>query len=315
MRGAPRIISIARWREMQHYKDRNPPWVKLHAELLDRTDFRSLTSCDFGAYCRLLLIASRRDNRIDHDSRWLRRYGVSATAIRHLHAAGLITVSESLSESLGESLSDPLSTLSESDRAPIGVGSESHLSPIGVPSGTDRNATEHAPDLQRPSDQAHDSKSASTSLAACMQSAPSENREQRTEDREEHTQSARTHERSQSVNRLTDAEHHQRFERCKGKYPAFAGKQDWIYAERAARKLVSDGVATWDQLEAACARHSAYCDAVRTTGTQFVMRPGKFFTDENRPWAQEWTPPAPEQPAGEDRNARELQKFLAGGQQ
>jgi hypothetical protein len=121
------------------------------------------------------------------------------------------------------------------------------------------------------------------------------------------------HEHSQSVKRLevTDFNRHERFERCKAKYPTFAGKQDWISAEKAASLIVSNGEATWDFLEEHCELYRAYCDAVRITGTQYVMRPGKFFSDVERPWAQPWTPP--QEPPAEDRNQRELEKFLKGG--
>lgn len=133
-------------------------------------------------------------------------------------------------------------------------------------------------------------------------------------DPENQKQSATTDDQSQSVHQLTDYERHQRFERCKAKYPAFSGRQDWISAEKAASRLVDQQLATWDFLEDRCERYAAYCEATHTTGTQYVMRPGIFFTDENRPWAQDWNPPAEEQRANpvDDRNAREMEKFLKG---
>jgi hypothetical protein len=30
-----RYLRVKNWSEFQHYKDRNPPWIKLHRTLLD----------------------------------------------------------------------------------------------------------------------------------------------------------------------------------------------------------------------------------------------------------------------------------------
>ena len=35
-------MHIKDWKRFQHYKDRNPPWVKLHNSLLDDTDYHEL---------------------------------------------------------------------------------------------------------------------------------------------------------------------------------------------------------------------------------------------------------------------------------
>lgn len=35
-------ITPKNWREFQHYKDRNPPWIRLHRKLLDDKDFHRL---------------------------------------------------------------------------------------------------------------------------------------------------------------------------------------------------------------------------------------------------------------------------------
>lgn len=120
---------------------------------------------------------------------------------------------------------------------------------------------------------------------------------------------------SESVKRLelTDFERRERWQRCKSKFPAFSGKQDWISAEKAASQIVANGFATWDFIEQHVELYAAYCLATRIVGTQFVMRPGKYFSDENRPWAQDWTPPAVEVPQGDTRSQRELEKFLKGG--
>lgn len=85
---------------------------------------------------------------------------------------------------------------------------------------------------------------------------------------------------------LTEAEHHQAFERVRAAYPKFYGQQPGVKLEVACRNLVNQG-ATWDELEAGAKRYAAF---IRATD-QIVMSPLKFFTAENEPWRQEWAIP------------------------
>lgn len=72
-------------------------------------------------------------------------------------------------------------------------------------------------------------------------------------------------------------------------YPTGAGRQDWIGAERLARRLVDEGVATAEDLMAGVRRYGAHCAA---TG-RLVLNPARFFGDADLPWAQPWPIPAP----------------------
>ena len=38
-----RYLRVKNWREYQHYKKRNPPWIKLHCKLLDDPDLDKLS--------------------------------------------------------------------------------------------------------------------------------------------------------------------------------------------------------------------------------------------------------------------------------
>jgi hypothetical protein len=66
-------IEITKWDEFQHYKHRNPPWIKLYSHLLDNDEFDCLPDASKLLYLCLLLFASRRDNRIKLDFKWLQR--------------------------------------------------------------------------------------------------------------------------------------------------------------------------------------------------------------------------------------------------
>lgn len=94
----PTFIQVKGWKDMQHYKHRSPPWIKLHAHMLDDPAFSKLTSCDVGVYAKLLLIASKLENCIPYDTRWLRtRYGISVHSIAVCAQAGLITICDGCS--------------------------------------------------------------------------------------------------------------------------------------------------------------------------------------------------------------------------
>ena len=46
------------WRDFQHYKDRNPPWIRLHRSLLDNKDFQRLPVASRALAPMLWLLAS-----------------------------------------------------------------------------------------------------------------------------------------------------------------------------------------------------------------------------------------------------------------
>lgn len=65
-----RIRDLERY---QHYKERNPPWVKLHSELLDDYEFQQLPDASRYHYLHLTLLASKTGNKIPNDPVWVAR--------------------------------------------------------------------------------------------------------------------------------------------------------------------------------------------------------------------------------------------------
>ena len=56
------------WTEFQHYKDRSPPWIKLHKELLDDRKYQSLPLASRALAPMLWLLASEsKDGSFDGD--------------------------------------------------------------------------------------------------------------------------------------------------------------------------------------------------------------------------------------------------------
>ena len=66
-------IEIVNWKVFQHYKQRNPPWIKLYNTPLDDDDFDCLPDDSKLLFFCLLMFASRRDNKINLDFAWLQK--------------------------------------------------------------------------------------------------------------------------------------------------------------------------------------------------------------------------------------------------
>lgn len=66
-----RYLHIKNWSEFQHYKDRNPPWIKLHRALLDNYEFSRLPDASKAHLMLIWLLASQSDGRIPQDPQFL----------------------------------------------------------------------------------------------------------------------------------------------------------------------------------------------------------------------------------------------------
>lgn len=66
-------LQCANWSEFQHYKDRDPPWIKLHRKLLGNYAWAKLPDVAKAHVVGLWLIAARHDNKIPADPVWIGR--------------------------------------------------------------------------------------------------------------------------------------------------------------------------------------------------------------------------------------------------
>lgn len=72
------FFSIKNWDELQHYRDRTPPWIKLYNHLLDDYEFASLQDDSKLHLVLIWLLASRNRNKLPYDNEWIKqRIGVS----------------------------------------------------------------------------------------------------------------------------------------------------------------------------------------------------------------------------------------------
>lgn len=64
---------IPTWKEYQHYKDRHPPWIKLHTSLLTSNTWVMLDDASRVLAIACMLIASRTDGKVPNDSGYIKR--------------------------------------------------------------------------------------------------------------------------------------------------------------------------------------------------------------------------------------------------
>jgi hypothetical protein len=99
MRG---YFSVNNWDEYQHYKDRDPTWIKLYNRLLDNYEFGLLPDASKWHLIGIFLLASRYKNRIPADVNWVsaRIGATSVVDLTMLANSGFVTVDHICSEPL-----------------------------------------------------------------------------------------------------------------------------------------------------------------------------------------------------------------------
>ncbi len=72
------MIHIIGWEKYQHYKHRNPSWIKIYSNLLDSYDFSLLSDNAKLLLFHLWLLAAKSSNKIPNQVEWLeRKLGIS----------------------------------------------------------------------------------------------------------------------------------------------------------------------------------------------------------------------------------------------
>jgi hypothetical protein len=67
------VLAVKNFNKFQHYKDRNPPWIKLHVSLLKDYEFSSLPDAAKSHLMSIWILASMMENRIPNDPEWIER--------------------------------------------------------------------------------------------------------------------------------------------------------------------------------------------------------------------------------------------------
>lgn len=67
------MYRVRNWSQFQHYKKRNPPWIKLHFELLSSRDWVMLDDASRLLAIACMLVASRHNGEVPDDPEYIRR--------------------------------------------------------------------------------------------------------------------------------------------------------------------------------------------------------------------------------------------------
>jgi hypothetical protein len=68
-----RYISVRNWTQYQHYKDRNPPWIKLHRELLTSHTWVAADDASRVLAISIMMLAAATGNKIPADPAYIQR--------------------------------------------------------------------------------------------------------------------------------------------------------------------------------------------------------------------------------------------------
>lgn len=100
-----RYLSVKDYGKHQHYKDRNPPWIKLHRSTLTDYAFGCLQDASKAHLMLLWLLASTCDNKIPYDLGWIQKQLSTTESIdvEELILQGFIEVSQDDSKPLASS--------------------------------------------------------------------------------------------------------------------------------------------------------------------------------------------------------------------
>jgi len=64
-------FEVTDYLKFQHYKDRNPPWIKFYNTVLDDYELGCLPDASKAHLFAIFLLASRSDNKIPYDAGWV----------------------------------------------------------------------------------------------------------------------------------------------------------------------------------------------------------------------------------------------------
>jgi len=99
-------LMVKNFENYQHYKDRNPAWIKLYNSLLDDYEFCHLPDVSKWHMVGIFLLASRYQNRIPYDEKWLAQKLSSDNGVDvdSLVSCGMLCVYQDASNTLAKAV-------------------------------------------------------------------------------------------------------------------------------------------------------------------------------------------------------------------
>jgi len=68
-----KFIRIVNWGTFQHYKDRNPPWIKLHRDMITSRTWVTADDASRVLVIACMVLAAETNNKIPFDAEFIRR--------------------------------------------------------------------------------------------------------------------------------------------------------------------------------------------------------------------------------------------------
>lgn len=85
------MLQVKDWASFQHYKDRNPPWIKLQTDTFQNYDFSCLQSASkLLAICIWTLASRSKEGFVPHNFDYIKRWGQLGNDITEKHLKELI---------------------------------------------------------------------------------------------------------------------------------------------------------------------------------------------------------------------------------
>ena len=95
-------LRVKNLEKYQHYKDRCPPWIKLHRDILRDYKFSCLQDASKLHLIMIWVLASQTDNRVPHDAQWIQQQigAKSRVDLKSLINSGFLIVEQGASKAL-----------------------------------------------------------------------------------------------------------------------------------------------------------------------------------------------------------------------
>lgn len=144
-----KFLSIKNFEKYQHYKNRNPPWIRLYYAILDDPAFTALDEVQQCRLIKLFLISSKQNNKILDDPSYLAKMMRLTTEVdvTPLIRAGFLLAERKRRASTVQAKSSLISDSSDSSD-----NSSQIVQPMLAPSAQPKHGKRPFPDEFRPTD-------------------------------------------------------------------------------------------------------------------------------------------------------------------
>ena len=281
-----RFFKVKNYEKFQHYKDRAPPWIKLYNETLENYEFGSLADATKGQLIGIWLLASRTNNKLPYDPRWIATK-INATDpvdLDALYEAGFIIEIDEAENT------KQVATPAQRNAKANGFGSR-HISDATKRAVWDRDggkccscgSTKNIEyDHKHPVSKGGNSEEGNIQLLCrpCNRAkrvslaTPAQPLRSLGGEREEERQD-KTEKKSRAASPSNED-----FENFKRDYPKRAGQYGWKAAERKYLALVKTGVNP-KMIALALVRFSEEMRKLKRIGTEFIPMPASWLNSED----------------------------------